>query len=103
VYRFEQITLELFYYSRDRLKLKTDCVGQFTIENSSPIYSAWYNKPVVLLVAIRKCRVPLPCSIVRESLADVRIRIKPGWEMDIRKELILAIEEYVVVLESQPN
>jgi hypothetical protein len=71
--------------------------------NFSPAYSAWFGKSVVLLVAIRQCHVPLPCSIVAESLADVRVRIKPGWEMDLRKELILAVEEYAVALESRIN
>jgi hypothetical protein len=60
------------------------------------IYSAWFGKSVVLLVAIRQCQVPMPCSVVGESVADVRVRIGPGWEMNLRKELILAVEEYVV-------
>jgi len=72
-------------------------------KGSSPIYSVWFDKSVVLLVAIRKCCVPLPCRIVGESVADVRIRVKPGWEMDIRKELILAVEEYAVALDNQIN
>jgi len=59
----------------------------------SPVYSAWLGKSVVLLVVIRQCHIPMPCSIVGESVAEVRIRIKPGWEMDLRKELILAVEE----------
>ena len=59
-------------------------------------YSAWLGKPVVLLVAIRQCHVPMPCRIVGESAADVRVRIQPGWEMDVRKDLILAIEEGAV-------
>ena len=59
----------------------------------SPAYSVWIGKPVVLLVVIRRCHIPMPCSIVRESLAEVRVRISPGWEMDLRKELILAVEE----------
>jgi hypothetical protein len=59
----------------------------------SPAYSSWVGKSVVLLVIIRQCHVPLPCSVVGESVADLRVRIKPGWEMDVRKELILAVEE----------
>jgi hypothetical protein len=59
----------------------------------SPGYSAWFGKPVVLLVVVRRCHIPLPCSIVGESVARVRILIHPGWEMDLRKELILAVEE----------
>ena len=59
----------------------------------SPVYSAWVGKPVVLLVVIRQCQVPMPCRIVGESAADVRVHIMPGWEMNVRKDLILGIEE----------
>ena len=38
----------------------------------------------------------MPCSIVGESVADVRVRIQPGWDLDVRKELILAVEEDAV-------
>lgn len=65
-------------------------------EKFSPVYTAWFGKPVVLLVVIRQCHVPMPCRIVGESAADLRVRIQPGWELDIRKELILAVEEGVV-------
>jgi hypothetical protein len=67
----------------------------------SPAYSAWFGKSVVLLVVVRQCQLPVPCTIVGESAADVRVRIKPGWEMDLRKELILAVEEDAIVLESR--
>ena len=67
------------------------------------VYSPWFGKSVVLLVAIRGCQIPMPCSIVSESIADVCIRIKYGWEMDVRKELILAVEEYVVALDTRIN
>lgn len=59
----------------------------------SHAYSAWLGKPVVLLVVIRQCHVPMPCWIVGESNANVRVRVQPGWEMEVRKELILAVEE----------
>ena len=72
-------------------------------KNFSPVFSAWFGKPVVLLVVIRQCPVPVPCSIVGESVADVRVRINPGWEMDVRKELILAVEEDAVVQDSRIN
>ena len=56
----------------------------------SPVYTAWLRKPLVLLIAIRRCHVPNPCSILGESAADLRVRFKPGTEMDLRKELIMA-------------
>jgi hypothetical protein len=69
----------------------------------SPAYTGWLRKPVVLLVAIRQCHVPVPCSIVGESAVALRVRFKPGWEMDLRKELILAVEEDAVMLEPRVN
>ena len=78
----------------------TDPITEGT-EGPPPVYSVWFGKPVILLVAIRTCRIPLPCSIVGESFADVHVRIKPGCEMKTRNELILAIEEYVVALDSR--
>jgi hypothetical protein len=69
----------------------------------SRIYSGWFGKSVVLLVAIRQCQVPLPCSIVSESVSAVHIRIDIGLEMDLRKELILAVEEYGVVSNGRIN
>jgi hypothetical protein len=69
----------------------------------SPIYSVWLGKPVVLLVVICQCHVPMRCSIVAESITDVRVRLRPGWEMDVRKELILALEEDAVRLDTRVN
>jgi hypothetical protein len=71
--------------------------------DSSPVFSNWFGKSVVLLVVIRKCHVPMPCSIVGETAAEVRVRIDPGWEMDVRKELILAVEEGAFAVASQVN
>jgi hypothetical protein len=69
----------------------------------SAAYSALFGKPVVLLVVIRRCHVPMPCRIVAESVADVRVRIHPGWEMVIKKELILAVEEVVIAAADRVN
>jgi hypothetical protein len=63
------------------------------IQEFSPVYSAWFGKSVVLLVVIRKCHLPMPCSIVGETVAELRVRIRPGFELEIRKDLILAVEE----------
>jgi hypothetical protein len=69
----------------------------------SQLYSSWFGKPVVMLVVIRQCHLPLPCRIVGESAADVRVRIQPGWELDVRKDLILAVEEVVIAAEDRVN
>jgi len=58
----------------------------------SPVYSDWFRVPVLLFV-LRECHVPIPCNIIGESIAAVRILIQPGWEIDVPKEFILAVEE----------
>jgi len=73
------------------------------LKDVSPIYSSWLGKPVVLLVTIRQCNVPMPCSIIGESLSDVRVRVQPGSEMDIRKKLILAVEADAVGVNALVN
>ena len=72
-------------------------------DNFLPAYSEWFGKSVVLLVVIRQCHIPMPCRIVGESAADVRVRIRPGWEMDVRKDLILAVEEDAAVTNARVN
>ena len=79
------------------------CMLPASIATYSPAYSTWLGKPVVLLVVIRQCQVPVPCLIVGESVGEVRVRIHPGWEMDVRKELILAVEEDAVTTNAHVN
>jgi hypothetical protein len=89
-----------------RIRQDVEKAVQMIIErakDSSSVFSAWLGKSVVMLVVIRKCHVPMPCSIVGESSADVRVRIDPGWEMDVRKDLILAVEEDVPPADSRVN
>jgi hypothetical protein len=71
------------------------------VKDSSGGYSAWLGKAVVLIVAIRRCPVPLRCRIVGESVAAVRVYFDRGWEMTVRKELILAVEEDAMVPEER--
>jgi hypothetical protein len=72
-------------------------------KDCSPGYSSWFGKQVVMLVVIRQCHIPMPCQIVGESAADVRVRIRPGWKMDVRKELILAVEEVIAAAEDRAH
>jgi hypothetical protein len=69
----------------------------------SPAYSIWLGKSVVMLVIIRQCHVPMRCRIVGESANDVRVRVQSGWEMDVRKDLILAVEEFVIAAKDRVN
>jgi hypothetical protein len=52
-----------------------------------------------MLVVIRQHQIPVPCQIVGESATGVRVRIQPGWEINVGKDLILAVEEFVTAAE----
>jgi hypothetical protein len=43
------------------------------------------------------------CRILGESAADVRVRVQSGWELDVRKDLILAVEEVVIAADARVN
>ncbi len=56
-------------------------------------YEIWLNQPVVLQVSAADLKVPLRGTIVGESNDTVRFRVGEGWEVDIFKNMILAVEE----------
>jgi hypothetical protein len=56
-----------------------------------------------MLVVFRQLQIPMLCHIVGESAADVRVRVQPGWEMDVRKNLVLDVKEIVMAPEDRMN
>jgi hypothetical protein len=56
-------------------------------------YSAWIGQPVVLHVALGDIKVPLRGKLLKEAGKTVRMRIGDGWDVDIYKAMILAVEE----------
>lgn len=56
-------------------------------------YTSWVGQAVVLQVATGDLRVPLRGVIVGESEGAVRFRIGDGWDIDIYKPMILAVEQ----------
>ncbi len=56
-------------------------------------YEVWFNQPVILQVTAADLKVPLRGTIVGESSDSVRFRIGEGWDVDIYKTMILAVEE----------
>lgn len=56
-------------------------------------YASWVGQAVVLQVAAGDLRVPLRGVIVGESDGAVRFRIIEGWDIDIYKPMILAVEQ----------
>jgi hypothetical protein len=57
------------------------------------VYEAWIGQPVVLQVAAGEIRVPLRGIIVSENFDALRVRVGEGWDIDIFKSMVLAVEE----------
>ncbi len=59
----------------------------------SNAYAPWLNQAVILQVATGDLRVSLRGIIVGESSNAIRFRLDQSWDVDIFKNMILAIEE----------
>lgn len=57
------------------------------------VYASWIGQSVILQVAADDLRVPLRGVIVGESDTAVRFRVGEGWDIDIFKPMILAVEQ----------
>ena len=60
-------------------------------------YSRWLNKPVLLHVATGGLLSVLNCVIVSESDATLQVRIGNLWDVDVFKEMIVAVQMGVSV------
>ena len=60
-------------------------------------FKAWIGQPVVLQVALGDIKVPLRGKMLKDGGETVRLRIGDGWDVDIYKAMILAVEEDVMV------
>ena len=56
-------------------------------------FTTWIGQPVVLQLAAGEVTVPLRGVIVGESPDTVRFRIGDGWDVDIFKSMVRAVEE----------
>ncbi len=63
------------------------------IQEVQSAFATWVGQPVVLQVASADFQVPLRGIIVGESDEAVRFRVGEGWDVDIFKSMILAVEE----------
>ena len=61
-------------------------------------YASWVGLPVVLRVALGDIKVPLRGKLLKDGGETVRMRIGEGWDVDIYKAMILAVEEDAMVL-----
>ncbi len=56
-------------------------------------YATWVGQPVVLQLALGDIKVPLRGKLLKEGGDTVRMRIGDGWDIDIYKTMILAVEQ----------
>jgi hypothetical protein len=56
-------------------------------------YATWVGRPVVLQVALGDIKVPLRGTLLKDGAETVRMRIGEGWDVDIFKSMILAVEQ----------
>lgn len=61
-------------------------------------YATWIGQSVVLQVALGDIKVPLRGKLLKDGGATVRVRIGEGWDVDIYKTMILAVEEDAMAL-----
>jgi len=61
-------------------------------------YKTWIGQPVVLQVALGDMKVPLRGKLLKDGDKTVRIRVGDGWDVDIYKAMIVAVEEDAMVL-----
>jgi hypothetical protein len=57
------------------------------------VYESWIGTPVVLQISVGELRVPLRGTIISEGEDAVRFRVGDGWDIDVFKNMILAVEE----------
>jgi len=57
------------------------------------VYESWVGTPVVLQVSAGELRVPLRGIIIGENGDAVRFRVGDGWDIDVFKNMIMAVEE----------
>ena len=61
-------------------------------------FKSWVGQPVILQVALGDIKVPLRGKLVKDGEDTVRMRIGEGWDIDIYKAMILAVEQDAMVL-----
>jgi hypothetical protein len=61
-------------------------------------FTAWIGQPVVLQLALGDIKVPLRGKLLKDGGETIRMRIGEGWDVDIYKAMILAVEEDSMVL-----
>jgi hypothetical protein len=61
-------------------------------------YKSWIGQAVVLQVALGEIKVPVRGRVLKDGRETLRVRIGDGWDVDIYKAMILAVEEDTMAL-----
>ncbi|HVN09608.1 MAG TPA: hypothetical protein VMV61_11570 [Patescibacteria group bacterium] len=57
-----------------------------------PDFEPWLGMRVILRVAFAEVCVPLPGTLLSETPNALRFRIGDGWDVDIFKSMVMAVE-----------
>ena len=61
-------------------------------------FQPWVGRAVVLQVALGDIKVPLRGKLLKDGDETVRVRIGEGWDVDIYKVMIMAVEADAMAL-----
>ena len=56
-------------------------------------YQSWIGQPVVLQLLAGELKVPVKGTILGETDKALKFRIGDGWDVEIFKSMVLAIDE----------
>ena len=93
------ILVPSLYHWRPRKRARF-CLRQDEVlegDEMDSAYASWIGQPVVLRVALGDIKVPLRGKMLKDGGDTVRMRID-GWDIDIYKTMILAVEEDSMVM-----
>ena len=61
-------------------------------------YQPWIGESVVLQVALGDIKVPLKGKLLKDGGETIRMRVGDGWDIDIYKTMVLAVEQDAMAL-----
>jgi hypothetical protein len=61
-------------------------------------YQPWIGQAVILQVALGEVKVPLHGRLLNADGDILRMKIGEGWDIDIYKSMVLAVEEDAMAL-----
>jgi hypothetical protein len=93
--RYPLCTIVMNGARRDSLSRQAAVLRERAMDNA---YNTWIGQSVVLQVVLGDMKVPLRGKLLKDGGETLRMRIGDGWDVDIYKAMILAVEEDAMVL-----